>query len=123
MTALLNIIPYGKAIAVAIVIALFGLYSYSLYNKGYNSAVVVWSAKYNARENELIRQSMAEAARQQAANQAAKKAEAERIAKLEADNTALENLIKELSDEADKDPAADNVCLSPDSLQRINKIR
>ncbi len=114
---------YAKAIGVFVAGLMMVAGLTWVYNKGYNSAVIKWEAKYNLRENELIRASMAETARQQAANAEAKKLEAERIAQLEADNEKLSQLIKELSDEADKDPAADNVCLSPDSRVRINKVR
>ena len=121
--SLLNLIPYGKTIALVLAGILIVVFTASVYNKGYRSAEAKWSVKYNQRENDLIRASMAETARQQAANQAAKRLEAERIAQLEADNQKLSQLIKELSDEADKDPAADNVCLSPDAGVRINRVR
>ena len=120
---LLNLIPYGKTIALVLAGILLVVFTASVYNKGYQSAAAAWSVKYNTRENELILASMAETARQQAANAEAKKLEAERIAQLEADNEKLSQLIKDLSDEADKDPAADNVCLSPDGRVRINKVR
>lgn len=120
---LLNLIPYGKTIALVLAGILFVVFTASVYNKGYQSAAAAWSVKYNTRENQLIRKAMEETARQQAANQEAKRLEAERIAQLEADNQKLSQLIKELSDEADKDPAADNVCLSPDAGVRINRVR
>lgn len=120
---MLSLIPYGKPIAAALLGLAIVFAGAWIYNRGYNSAAAAWSVKYNQRENDLIRASMAETARQQAANAEAKKLEAERIAQLEADNEKLSQLIKDLSDEADKDPAADNVCLSPDSRVRINKIR
>lgn len=115
--------PYVKLILVGVVIVTIGLLGLYVYNRGYSSAELKWSAKYTERENQLLAQALAERIRQAQANIAAKKAEAERIAKMQADNQKLEDLIKELSDEADKDPAANNVCLSPDSQLRINKVR
>lgn len=114
---------YAKLILAGIILVAILGYGEWRNSAGYNKADALWSAKYNERENELLRARMAETERQLAANQAAKKAEAERIAKIEAEKLALENLIKELSNEADADPAADNVCLSPDAGVRINKVR
>lgn len=119
----LDFIPYGRLIALGLAAILIGYAGYALYSRGYGAAETKWSAKYNERENELIRARMAETERQLAANQAAKKAEAERIARIEAEKLALENLIKELSNEADADPAADNVCISESGRVRINKVR
>lgn len=120
---LLDLIPYGRLIAIGLIALLIGYAGYALYSRGYSAAETKWSAKYNERENELIRARMAETERQLAANQAAKKAEAERIAKLQSEKQDLENLIKDLSNEADADPAADTICLSPDAGVRINKVR
>ncbi len=114
---------YSKLILAGIVLAAIIGYGEWRGHTRYNQAVALWSAKYNQRENDLIRASMAEADRQRKANEAAKALEAERIAQLEADNEKLSQLIKELSDEADKDPAADSIVLSPSARLRINKVR
>lgn len=115
--------PYIKLILVGVVVLAIGFLGVFIYNKGYSSAELKWSAKYTERENALLAQALAERVRQAQANIAAKKAEAMRIAEMQAENQKLEDLIKELSDEADKDPAANNKCLSPDSQLRINKVR
>lgn len=115
--------PYAKLILIGAVIVSMGLLGVFIYNKGYVSAELKWSAKYTERENELLAQALAERVRQAQANIAAKKAEAARIAEMQTENQKLEDLIKELSDEAAKDPAANNKCLSPDSQLRINKVR
>lgn len=119
----LNLIPYGKAIAVAVILSLFGLYSYSLYNKGYHSAETKWTAKYTAREADLIEKADKERNRQLVANEMAKKAEAIRIAQLEAENQALEDLIRKQSDEAEQDPDANRNGVSDGSRMRIDAIR
>lgn len=120
---LLDLIPYGRFIAVGLVIAAIGLAVIMIDRRGYNRAEAQWSAKYNQRENDLIRASMAEAKRQLEANQAAKKAEAERIAIIRAHNQALEIRIKELEDEAALDPDAERISLSPSAGVRINRVR
>lgn len=120
---LLDLIPYGRFIAIGLVISALGLAVIMIDRRGYNRAEAQWSAKYNQRENDLIRASMAEAKRQLEANQAAKKAEAERIAIIRAHNQALEIRIKELEDEAALDPDAERISLSPSAGVRINRVR
>ena len=115
--------PYVKLILIGAVIVSMGLLGVFIYNKGDASSELKWSAKYTERENELLAKALAERFRQAQANIVAKKAEAARIAEMQTENQKLEDLIKELSDEADKDPAANNKCLSPDSQLRINKVR
>lgn len=114
---------YAKLIIAGVILVAIIGYGEWRNNAGYNKSEALWSAKYNQRENDLIRASMDEAARQQAANQAAKKLEAERIAIIRAHNQALEIRIKELEDEADLDPDANRISLSPDAGVRINKVR
>lgn len=112
-------------IGVVSLAACFGAWwiHHTIYNSGYNAAATVWSAKYDKREADLIEKASKERDRQITANNVAKALEAERIAQLEADNQKLSQLIKELSDEADKDPAADTVVLSPSARLRINRVR
>lgn len=114
---------YAKLIIAGVILVAIIGYGEWRNHAGYNKSEALWSAKYNQRENDLIRASMDEAARQQAANQAAKKLEAERIAIIRAHNQALEIRIKELEDEADLDPDANRISLSPDAGVRINKVR
>lgn len=120
---ILNLIPYGKPIAAALLGLAIAFASTWLYSKGYSSAEAKWSVKYNNRENELIRKAMDEQSRQRAANEAAKKVEAERIAMIRAENQALEERIKELEHEADNDPDADRIGVSDGSRMRIDSVR
>ncbi|MBZ9874976.1 hypothetical protein LB542_29525 [Mesorhizobium sp. BR1-1-9] len=111
-----SLIVYGlAALAVAAVLAW-------TYHAGYSKADTAWSLKYDQREVAIQAATNAEISRQAQANAQAKAAEQRRIAQLEADNTALEQLIKEKSDEADADPDRDRVCLSGDAGLRIDSI-
>lgn len=92
------------------------------YDLGFSRASDQWRARYSAREAEIATQVAAEINRIQQANAMAKAAEAKRLAELAAENAALEQRIKELSDEADADPDRDRVCLSDDSRLRIDSI-
>ncbi|CAN7492971.1 hypothetical protein LJR231_003447 [Phyllobacterium sp. LjRoot231] len=114
---------YAKLIIAGVILAAIVGYGEWRNNAGFNKSEALWTAKYNQRENDLIRQSMAETERQRSANEAAKALEVERIAQLEADNEKLSQLIKDLSDEADKDPAANSGGLSDSARLRINKVR
>lgn len=96
---------------------------HTIYTSGFNDATAAWSAKYDKREADLIEKADKERSRQIIANNEAKKAEAERIAQLEAENTALENNIRKLEDEAALDPDADKPSLSPAGRLRINSVR
>jgi len=101
--------------------ALWGVYTY-IYHQGYQRAAVECQIKYDklvydyndARAKEIMRQVMA--------NNAAKALEAARIAELQAANSELETRIKELADEADKDPDAGRAALGAFSVQRINTV-
>lgn len=107
---------YGLA-ALTIAVAAWWLYS-----AGYDRATMEWSALYNKREAEIAQAVAAETNRIQQANAMAKAAEAKRLAELAAENAALEQRIKELSDEADADPDRDRSCLSDDSRLRVDSI-
>ncbi|MBZ9808110.1 hypothetical protein [Mesorhizobium sp. ESP-6-2] len=111
-----SLIVYGlAALAVAAVLAW-------TYHLGGAHKEAVWSLKYEQREVAIQAATNAEISRQAQANAQAKALEAQRIAQLEAENAALEQLIKEKSDEADADPDRDRVCLSGDAGLRIDSI-
>lgn len=110
-------ILYGLA-ALAVVFVVWRIDSF-----GYNRAAAQWSAKYEKREAEIAQITAAEMNRIQQANAMAKAQEAKRLAELAAENAALEQKIKEMSDEADADPDRDRVCLSDGSRLRIDSIR
>ncbi|RUW52992.1 hypothetical protein EOA32_10945 [Mesorhizobium sp. M1A.F.Ca.ET.072.01.1.1] len=101
-----------------IIVAAFG-YTYHL---GSSHTAAVWSAKYEKREAEIAKATAAEIGHQAQANAMAKAAEQRRIAELEAANQALEQLIKEKSDEADADPDRDRPALSSSAGMRIDAI-
>ncbi|MGB3899826.1 MAG: hypothetical protein WA973_14900 [Mesorhizobium sp.] len=111
-----RLILYGLA-ALAIVAA-FGY----TYHAGYSRAAATWEAKYELREAAIRKATADEITRQAQANAQAKAIEADRIRRLAEENAALEEKIKELSDEADADPDRDNTCLSDGSRVRIDSI-
>ncbi|TPM58960.1 hypothetical protein FJ959_08790 [Mesorhizobium sp. B2-2-4] len=111
-----SLILYG--LAALVVVAAFG-YTYHL---GSAHSTAVWSAKYEQREVAIQAATNAEISRQAQANAQAKAIEAKRLDQLAADNAALEQKIKELSDEANADPDRDRVCLSVGSGLRIDAI-
>ncbi|RJT32811.1 hypothetical protein D3227_25770 [Mesorhizobium waimense] len=106
------------AIAAAAIAAVLGW----TYHLGYDKAETKGTAKYEQREVEIAKATAAEIGRQAQANAQAKAIEAARIAQLEAENAALELLIKEKSDEADADPDRDRPALSSGAGLRIDAI-
>lgn len=82
----------------------------------------VWSAKYEKREAEIAKATAAEISRQAQANARAKATEQRRIAELQAANQALEQFIKERSDEADAAPDRDRPALTSSAGMRIDAI-
>ena len=123
MPALLFGKPVGYLLgALAAVALLWGLYTY-VDHHGYQRAAVEYQIKYDklvaeyndARTKEILRQVMV--------NNASKALEAARIAALQAANSELETRIKELADEADKDPDAGRAALGASSVRRINSVR
>jgi hypothetical protein len=92
------------------------------YHLGSSHTAAIWSAKYEKREAEIANATATETSRQAQANAQAKAAEQRRLAELEASNAALEQLIKEKSDEANADPDRDRVCLSGGAGLRIDSI-
>lgn len=111
-----SLIKYG--VLAAVIVGAFG-YTYHL---GGVHKEAVWSAKYEKREVEIAKATAAEISRQAQANAQAKAVEQQRIAELEAANQALEQLIKEKSDEADADPDRDRPALSSSAGMRIDAI-
>ncbi|TPK18047.1 hypothetical protein [Mesorhizobium sp. B2-5-7] len=111
-----SLIAYG--IAAALIVAAFG-YTYHL---GSAHTAAAWQLKYDQREVAIAKATNAEISRQAQANAQAKSLEAQRIAELETANQALEQLIKEKSDEANADPDRDRVSLSDGSGMRIDAI-
>jgi FKBP-type peptidyl-prolyl cis-trans isomerase (trigger factor) len=101
---------------------LWGVYTY-IDHQGYQRAAVEYQARYDQLVSEYNDAHAKEIMRQVMANNAAKALEAARIAELQAANSVLETRIKELADEADKDPDAGRAALGAAGVQRINKIR
>ncbi|TPL36762.1 hypothetical protein [Mesorhizobium sp. B2-4-8] len=111
-----SLIAYGlAALAVAAILAW-------TYHAGSAHTAAIWSAKYTAREVAITAATNAEISRQAQANAMAKAAEAKLLDEIAAANAALEQRIKELSDEANADPDRDRVCLSDASGLRIDSV-
>ena len=108
--------------ALVAIAALWGVYAY-VDHQGYQRAAVEYQARYDKLVSEYNDARAKEIMRQVMANNAAKALEAARIAELQAANSELETRIKELADEADKDPDAGRAALGASSVQRINKVR
>ncbi|MER9883086.1 hypothetical protein [Mesorhizobium sp. M0118] len=106
------------AVAAAAIAAILGW----TYHAGSAHKDAEWTLKYNQREVAITEAYNAEVARISQANALAKAIEQKRLADLEAANVALNQKIKELSDEADADPDRDRVCLSDGSRLRIDAI-
>lgn len=115
-------IPYLRlALAALAAIAVVAAFAYT-YQSGYSRAAASWQAKYELREAQIRQQTADEKIRQAQANAEAALLSAARIARLQADNAARDQRIKELSDEADADPDRDHACLSDGSRLRIDAI-
>jgi len=95
----------------------------AVYNRGYDAASGKFKAEIAEMKAAAVEARDKEASRQEAANNAAKARESQRIAEIEAENQSLEQRIKELADEASKDPDASRSAVSAPGVRRINKIR
>jgi hypothetical protein len=93
------------------------------YHAGSAASTARWSLKYDQREAAITEAHNTEVNRIFEANAMAKALEAKRLADLLADDEALKQRIKELSDEANADPDRDRVCLSDGSGLRIDSVR
>ena len=107
------------ALAVIISLALAGGLCYY---KGYHNASVTWETKYNLREEQIKNASIQEANRQAQVNALAKAQEQKVLEQLQAENDALDARIKELEDEATKDPDADKPALNDAARMRIDSV-
>ena len=115
--------PVGYLLAALVAIAaMWGVYTY-IDHQGYQRAAVEYQARYDKLVSEYNDARAKEIMRQVMANNAAKALEAARIAELQAANSELETRIKELADEADKDPDAGRAALGAAGVRRINSIR
>jgi cell division protein FtsB len=79
--------------------------------------------KFYAYQLEVTQAMTEERDRIDAANRDAKRKEAERILEYNKNMDELKRQIRELEDEADKDPDANRPALSGPSVMRINKVR
>lgn len=118
----LNNIVAWLIVASVVAIAVLGAVAY-IDHRGYERAAVVYQAKIDKIVNDYRAAEIAETERQSAANNAAKAREAIAIAEMQAANSKLETRIKELADEAAKDPDAGKPVLGPSSVRRINEVR
>lgn len=107
-------VPYAIGMAL-----LAGLFSYG-YHLGADRTEAIWSAKYSQLVAGYTKSALDETTRQADANTAAKEREAVTLAIIAAQSAALAQKQKELSDAADKDPAADSRSLSDDARLRID---
>lgn len=114
-------VGYGIAV-LAVLAALWFAYSH-IEGKGYDRGVAEWSLKYDRLVSDYQTARTVELERIAKANEVAKANEARRIAKLEKQAEDLETKIKELANEADKDPDRDQPAIGADGVQRINRIR
>ncbi|RVL37971.1 hypothetical protein [Sinorhizobium meliloti] len=92
-------------------------------NRGYQRAATEYTLKIERIHAEYKDVADKEAARQRLANDLAKQREAQRIAKMQAENKSLHEQIEELEREASQDPDAGKPVLGAPSVQRINKVR
>lgn len=123
MIALLFSKPFGYALAaLTATAALWGAYAY-VDHQGYQRAAVAYEAKIVGIHADYAAAALAEVQRQANVSAAAKAREAARIAEIQKENDDLELKIKELADEAGKDPRAGDTVLGAPSVQRINKVR
>lgn len=104
---------------VAIAALALGVLAYA-FHLGSASATAEGDAKYSRLVAAYTKTALDETTRQATANQDAKAREAVSLAIIAAQSSALAQKQKELSDAADKDPAADNRCLSDDARLRID---
>jgi len=108
--------------AVGAVLLLLGAYAY-VDHKGYQRAAVAYQARIDKLVGDYKDAEIAEIERQDAANSAAKAREAIAIEAMRDANSKLETRIKELADEAAKDPDAGKPVLGAPSVRRINEVR
>ena len=111
------LIAGGSVLAV-----LGGLYAW-VDHGGYNRATLEWTVKYEEREQDILRQRIAEADRQSVVNYEAKQAERAAIEELERELADREALISRLQDEAAADPDATRLGINADAVSRINRIQ
>lgn len=101
----------------AILFIVIGLYKVN--DAGYQRGI----AELNKYKLEVAQAVTEQRNRLDAANEYAKKKEAERIAENTKIMNNLKQQIRELENESDKDPRANEPALSESSVMRINKVR
>lgn len=116
--------PVGRWLAggLAATALLWAAYAY-VDHKGYQRAALRYEAEIAADVAKRLEADLNEQRRQIIANNAAKKREAEAIAALEAEEAQNQELRRELRREAEQDPDAGRIAISPGGVQRLNKIR
>lgn len=90
-------------------------------HQGYERADLQWRLKWAQYEYQLSRAAGAEMQRQAEVNEAAKRAEADAIANLERQLQQQEALVRELQEQADADPQANQVALDAEAVKRHNR--
>ncbi|MBY3434808.1 hypothetical protein HFN89_11805 [Rhizobium laguerreae] len=112
----------GAVVVLTLLAVVGGVVAY-IDHRGYQRAAVAYQARIDKIVGDYKIAEIAEIERQAAANNAAKTREASRIAEMQAANDQLETQIRELADEAAKDPNAGKLVLDAPSVRRINEVR
>lgn len=98
-----------------------GIYAYGDHQGSYRTELE-WTAKYQARENELNQRRIQELDRQAIANATAKAAEDAALAELQRQRDESQALADRLAAEAAADPNAARVGLDASAVERLNRI-
>lgn len=114
---------YSSLIVAALVVLALGAYGLWADHSGYARASTEWQAKYSQLQAGYAAAALAEGTRQANANKEAKQRETERIAIIEAQSTALQDLQRKLNDEQDNDPTSSVDCINDAGRVRLNQIR
>ena len=109
-------VPYALAMGLGAAIL-----SYT-YHLGGKYTAAAWEARYSQLQADYASAALVESTRQAEANKAAKEREAIRIATIEAQSAALQDLQRKLDDEQDNDPTVSADCINDAGRLRLNQI-
>ena len=116
--------PFWKYFKLGAVILAAGLligYGYTCYKWGSNTATATWTIKYEALKSDVAKSALTETERQRKVVEEAEASLGEALNKLATQRTQLEDLQNDLAEEAAHDEYAGRICLSPDSLRRLER--
>lgn len=112
---------YARLAGVVVALLVLGFSHYTAYKQGKLGATAEWTIKLETLKANVAKVALTEQTRQQSIVDDAEVKLGEALNRIAAQRTQLEDLQYDLAEQAAHDEFAGRICLSPDSLRRLER--